>query len=252
MFDERLCQRFGECIKAGDGKILMENDKLVINRDLISDASPLRDVCPSKALIVTGQEKNVLQIMQEIEKDIPFYNMSQGGVTLAGGEPLSQGPELQELVLGLKKRGIHISAETSLHVGWEVIERYIDLIDVFLADLKHVDPGKFAKYTGGDATLVMNNFKKLDKTGKKYIVRIPVIPEFNFTAPELFSIIDFVSGLKNASEVDLIPYHSLAREKYLMLGKDYKFGDLPNIKKSDLEPFTEYAGQKGLIARILN
>jgi pyruvate formate lyase activating enzyme len=252
MFDERICQRFGECIKAGDGKILLENGKLVIGRDLISDAALLRNVCPSKALIVTGQEKSVLQIIQEIEKDTPFYNMSQGGVTLAGGEPLSQGPELQELVSELKKRGIHVSAETSLHVAWEVIERYIDLIDVFLADLKHIDAGKFTKFTGGDATLVMNNFKKLDKTGKKYIVRIPVIPGFNFSTPELFSIIDFASGLKNASEVDLIPYHSLAKEKYLMLGKDYKFGDYPNIIKSDLKPFTEYAGQKGLIARILN
>jgi pyruvate formate lyase activating enzyme len=252
MFDERLCQRFGECIKAGNGKILLENGKLIIDRDLISDASLLRNVCPSKALYVTGQEKSVLQIIQEIEKDIPFYNMSQGGVTLAGGEPLSQGPELQELILELKKRGIHVSAETSLHVAWEVIERYIDLIDVFLADLKHIDPDKFTKFTGGDATLVMNNFKKLDETGRKYIVRIPVIPGFNFSSQELFSIIDFASGLKNAFEVDLIPYHALAKEKYLMLGKDYQFGDHPNIIKSDLKPFTEYAEQKGLIARILN
>jgi pyruvate formate lyase activating enzyme len=252
MYDERLCHKFGDCIKAGNGQIILENGKLVINRDLISDATIYRNICPSKALIVTGQEKSVLQIMQEIEKDMPFYRMSEGGVTLTGGEPLSQGPELKELILELKKRGIHISAETSLYLAWEVIESYVDLIDVFLADLKHIDTDKFTKFTGGDATLVMNNFKRLDETGRKFIVRIPVIPGFNFSSAELFAIIDFASGLKNAFEVDLIPYHALAKEKYIMLGKDYKFGNHIKIDKSELRPFTEYAENKGLIARILN
>jgi pyruvate formate lyase activating enzyme len=252
MFDERLCHQFGDCIRAANGKIIADNGKLVINRDLIADTSIFRKICPSKALIVTGDDLTIAQIIQEIEKDMPFYRMSEGGVTLAGGEPLSQGPELKELMVALKKRGIHISVETSLHLAWEVIESYIDLTDVFLADLKHTDPDKFAKFTGGDASLVMNNFKKLDKTGKKFIVRVPVIPEFNFSSTELFAIIDFASGLKHSFEIDFIPYHELAKEKYTMLGKEYKFGSHTKIEKSQLSPFTEYAEQKGRIVRILN
>lgn len=252
MFDERLCHRFGDCTKATDGEIIIENDKLVIRRDLISDISIYNDICPSKALIVTGQEKSVLQILQEIEKDIPFYNMSDGGVTLTGGEPLSQGPELKELIIELKRRDIHVSVETSLHLPWEIIEDYVNIIDLFLADLKHIDNEKFARYTGGNATLVMDNFRKLDETGRKFIVRVPVIPGFNFTSSELFSIIDFAAGLKNASEINFIPFHALAKEKYLMLGKDYIFGNNRTIEKSELKPFTEYAEQKGLVSKILN
>lgn len=253
MYDERLCHQFGECVKAGNGRIILENSKLVINRDLVSDASVFSNICPSKALIVIGQEKSVLQILQEIEKDTPFYRMSEGGVTLTGGEPLAQGTtELIDLIVALKKRGIHVSAETSLHLAWEMIEKYVDLIDVFLVDLKHVETDKFLKYTGGDASLVMNNFKKLDETRGKFIVRVPVIPGFNFSSPELFAIIDFASELKNAFEIDFIPYHALAKEKYLMLGKDYLFGDYKKIEKAELRLFTEYAEHKGLIARILN
>ena len=95
MFDERICQQFGECLKH-NGEIVLENNKLIINRDLITDTTIYDNICPSKALIVSGQEKTILQILEEIEKDIPFYNMSGGGVTLTGGEPLSQGPELKE------------------------------------------------------------------------------------------------------------------------------------------------------------
>ena len=82
MYDARLCYRFGDCIKAADGSVSVENNNLVIRRDLISDTSSLRDICPSKALIVTGQEKSIPKIIQEIEKDMPFYSKSEGGVTL--------------------------------------------------------------------------------------------------------------------------------------------------------------------------
>jgi pyruvate formate lyase activating enzyme len=251
MFDERICQQFGECLKH-NGEIVLENNKLIINRDLITDTTIYDNICPSKALIVSGQEKTILQILEEIEKDIPFYNMSGGGVTLTGGEPLSQGPELKELIIQLKNRGIHVSAETSLHLPWEIIENYVNLIDAFLADLKHLDNDKFTRFTGGNAALVIENFKKLDKTGRKFIVRVPVIPGFNFSSAELLAIIDFAAGLKNASEINFIPFHTLAKEKYLMLGKDYKFGNHRSIEKSELAPFTEYAEQKGLISKILN
>ena len=252
MFDERICHRFAECLKQGNGEIIIENNKLLINRDQISDATVYENICPSRALIVSGQQKTVSQILQEIEKDIPFYNMSGGGVTLTGGEPLSQGAELIDLIIQLKKKGIHVSAETSLHLPWEIIENYVNLIDLFLADLKHLDNDKFTKFTGGNATLIIDNFKKLDETGAKFIVRVPVIPGFNFSSDELFAIIDFAAGLKNAYEINFIPFHTLAKEKYLMLGKDYTFGNQRSIEKSELAPFTEYAEKKGLISKILN
>jgi pyruvate formate lyase activating enzyme len=252
MFDERLCHQFGDCMKIGDNLITVQNDVLVIKRDLIHDASVYRDICPSLALIVTGEGKSVPQILKEIEKDIPFYRNRDGGVTLTGGEPFSQGPELKDLIIELKKRNIHIAVETSLHMPWETIENYIDHIDVFLADLKHTDDLKFSKFTGGNATLVMNNFQKLDRSGSKFVVRVPVVPGFNFSPIELYAIIDFAATLKNAFEIDFIPYHSLAKEKYLMMGKNYLFRNHRNIKKTELTPYAEYAEHKGLTAKILN
>jgi pyruvate formate lyase activating enzyme len=252
MFDERQCHMFGDCIRAGGGHIVSDGNMLKIEREKISDFESLRNICPSKALIVAGETKSVNQIISEIEKDIPFYDMSEGGVTLSGGEPFSQGPDLKELLIELKKRGIHVSIETSLHVPWETIENYIGLINVFLADLKHTDNEKFARYTGGNAALVMNNFMKLDKAGKSFIVRVPVIPHFNYSEPELRTIIDFASGLKNAHEINFIPFHSLAREKYAMLGKEYIFEDHRNIEKTELGPYIEYAEKKGMTAKIIN
>jgi pyruvate formate lyase activating enzyme len=252
MFDERICYQFGECLKPDACAIVSVNNKLVINRELIVNPLIYSDICPSKALMVAGQQKTVSQIIKEIEKDIPFYEMSGGGVTLTGGEPLAQGPDLKDLIILLKEKGIHVSAETSLHLPWEVIEGYVELIDVFLADLKHLDNDKFLKYTGGNAALVLENFKKLNETGRKFIVRVPVIPEFNFSKAELYGIIDFAAGLENASEINFIPFHTLAKEKYLMLGREYVYGGHRSIEKSELESFAEYAAEKGLNSKILN
>ncbi len=121
MFDERACHAFGDCLKAGDGHIRLVGKTLLIDRENIKDFSSLRNVCPSKALIVSGQEMSVSQIMCEIEKDIPFYQMSGGGVTISGGEPFSQNPLIMELFIELKAKGIHVSVETSLHIPWEII-----------------------------------------------------------------------------------------------------------------------------------
>jgi pyruvate formate lyase activating enzyme len=252
MFDERTCHMLGECLSRGDGVILSENNEIVIRRDLISDPAIYQNICPSKALFVSGEYKSIDEIIQEIEKDIPFYEMSGGGVTLTGGEPLLQGPDLMELIRILKEKNINVSVETSLHLPWDIIENYVGLVDTFLADLKHLDKEKFFKYTGGNSELILENFKKLDGTGNKFIVRVPVIPAFNFSTAELTKIIDFVSGLKNCLEINFIPYHSLAKEKYHMLGKEYTFGNYRNIEKIELLQFTEYAEYKGLISKILN
>ena len=252
MFDERLCQRFGDCVKAGNGQISASENSLVINRDQIPDATVLRNICPSGALTVAGKEMSIGEIIREVEKDLPFYVMSGGGVTLSGGEPLSQEPELKDLIIELKAREIHVSAETTLHLPWETIEQYVELIDVFLADLKHTDAEKFTRFTGGNADLVLNNFRKLDEKGKPFVVRVPVIPHFNYSLPELYSIIDFASGLKNVAEINFIPFHSLAREKYAMLGREYLFKDDRNVEKADLAIYVEYAERKGLNAKILN
>jgi pyruvate formate lyase activating enzyme len=252
MFDERLCRRFGDCVKASNGQIITRDNNLVINREQISDASVLRDICPSGALTIAGQEMSVEEILREAEKDMPFYQMSGGGVTLSGGEPLSQDPELKELIIELRERKIHVSVETTLHLPWETIEDYTELIDIFLADLKHTDAEKFKRFTGGNAALVMNNFMKLDQKGKSFIVRVPVVPHFNYSDPELCSIIDFASGLKNAVEINFIPFHSLASEKYAMLGKEYFFRNDRNVEKAELTKYAEYAEGKGLNAKILN
>ncbi len=251
MFDERLCMQFGDCTLTGDGVFTKSNGSIIVNREKPFMPGLYRDLCPSKAINVAGEEISVQALIEETEKDLPFYRTAEGGVTLSGGEPFMQNSDLGELFKRLKSKNIHIAVETSLHVPWEKIEPYTGYTDVFLADLKHTDAGKFRQFTGGDLSLVTENFKKINEKAKYFIIRIPVIPGFNMTAHEMESIIDFSSSLKNAGEIHFIPYHSLAKEKYLMMGKDYAFRKYKNVTAEEILPAARYAENKGFKVKII-
>lgn len=250
MYDARICKSFGDCIKTDPQAIIPEGDSIRINRSSLPHPEKYRSVCLSKALTVSGEEKPAEELVKEIEKDLAFFRQSGGGVTLSGGEPLSQGEEMISLLHRLKEKSIPVFMETSLHVRWEQIEPCLGLVNTFLVDLKHTDPEKFRAFTQGDASLVLENLWKLARSGARYIIRVPVIPGFNHSREEIGSIIDFTVSLNQAGEIHFLPYHSLGREKYTMLGMEYTFGSHAPVDEQDLRAYVEEAESKGLTAKI--
>lgn len=250
MYDRTSCKSFGDCLSADDQVITrIGNNGIQIRRENIKEPERINGICPSKALTLCGESSSVEEIITEIEKDSPFYRES-GGVTLSGGEPLSQGEELITLLRKLKERSINVNMETSLHVRWEMIERCLGLVNTFLVDLKHLDQHKFDTYARGDAEMIMKNIKKLTDSESHVIIRVPVIPGFNHTSLEMNRMIDFAASLEQVSEIHFLPYHTFGKAKYEMLGMDYLMGDHSQVEDSELEPYIRYAQLKGLETRI--
>ncbi|MCG6186182.1 glycyl-radical enzyme activating protein [Maribellus maritimus] len=249
LYKKKFCKNFGDCILAEKKAISKTKDGIQINRDLIENPEKLKNTCLSKALTISGENKTAAEILVEIEKDILFFGKN-GGVTLSGGEPFAQGESLTNLLQLLKEKKINVNVETTLHVKWDKIERHLTLVDTFLADLKHTNKEKFKKYTGGNVSLVMTNMLKLDNSGAKYIIRIPVIPGFNHSEKEMTKMIDFVSSLKNAREINFLPYHTFGVEKYKMLGIPYLMKNTKKTEDDELESYMKYAESKGFRTKI--
>ena len=250
MYDPDRCMDFADCRKIFPDAINRLNGHGVqIERDRIADPDMLRVTCASGALKVTGESLSVEEILTEVSKDIPFYR-NDGGVTLSGGEPLSQGTDLIALLEGLHELGISVYVETTLHVTWEKIARCLGIVDTFLVDLKHVDPAKFRSYVLGEAKLVMQNLDRLTKEGEQVILRIPVIPDFNNSASEMEMILDWAATLKGLEEVHFLPYHTFGKKKYTMLGREYPYEGIPAVDETELLPYLEYARLKGFKTKI--
>lgn len=250
MYNSRLCNNFRECLKTGNNTVSLGENGIKIDYNSVGDTEVFRNICPSRAIVISGEQKSVNDILLEIEKDLPFYKRSGGGVTLSGGEPLAQGPELIELLHEVKKREINVSIETSLHVPWPMIERCISLTDTFLADLKHTHSKKFMEFTGGDARLVLDNLIKLSALHPDIIIRVPVVPGFNHTMPEMKDIIDFAVSLRKIREMHFLPYHILGNEKYEMLGMQYALKETQKVDDNELGSYIKYAESAGLKAKI--
>lgn len=261
LFDQYKCISCLECAnisQEGEFIFVGESDDtsltplkggIRIQREKIKDPLVFKDICPAKAIVVAGEEKSIQEIIDEVEKDLPFYRNSGGGVTVSGGEPFAQSKFLYELLQELKKPGIHVSAETCLHVAGDKIKHNAEYIDIFLVDLKHTVPEKFREYTGGNIGLILSNLKNLEQLGANVIIRIPVIPGFNHTEVEMQSILDFAASLANVKEVHFIPYHALGKSKYTVLGREY---NLPTsaLDGNEVKKYMEYAENKGLKANL--
>lgn len=111
------------------------------------------------------------EIMATVLRDKPFYDRSGGGITLSGGEPFMNPALAQALFEASHQAGIHTAVETCLHVPWKYIEPSLPFVDLFLADLKHVDEAVFQQWTDGSARRVLDNLQRLAQAGKNHYPR---------------------------------------------------------------------------------
>jgi pyruvate formate lyase activating enzyme len=160
------------------------------------------------------------EIMDIIVRDKPFFDASGGGITLSGGEPLSQPDFSAELLGRAKKEGLSTCIETSLYAPFEVIERLIPLLDEILFDIKHWDSEKHRIFTGTENRLITGNIRKLITLHPNILARIPVIPGFNDSEADIKKIIIHLRKL-GIQKLQLLKYHNLALAKYSALNRTY-------------------------------
>lgn len=249
LYDERLCIGCLDCTRVAPAEVSVEGGRPHFHRERISDPTRYREVCPSGALTVKGEELTVERIVAEVEKDRLFFG-SDGGVTLSGGEPFAQAPLLFELVRALRGRSIDVAIETSLAARWRAIERILPFVSLILADLKSCDGERFHQDTGGRLPLVLDNFERLAVSGTPTIIRVPVIPGFNDSDSAIEAIVRRATLLSNVREIHFLPYHTLGKGKYTLLGRSYPYPDAAAPADSTIARFVALATSAGLTATV--
>ncbi|CAI8869732.1 glycyl-radical enzyme activating protein [Kosakonia quasisacchari] len=253
LFDNRLCLAGCDlCQHAAPKVIERALNGLVIHREKLDDTQldALTDCCPTQALSVCGETPDVSDIMATVLRDKPFYDRSGGGITLSGGEPFMNPQLALQLLQASHQHGIHTAVETCLHVPWRYIEPSLPFVDLFLADLKHVDAAAFRQWTGGSAKRVLDNLKRLVQAGKKLTIRVPLIPGFNADQDTIRAITAFAADELKVSDIHFLPYHTLGMNKYHLLGEPYTAPEKPLDAPQLLAFAQDCAQRKGLTATL--
>ena len=197
-----------------------------------------------------GRDVTVQEVLSEVLQDRPYYNRSGGGVTLSGGESLLQPDFAVALLKACKDNGINTAIETTGFANADVIEKFLPYLDTVLMDIKHINSAKHKEFTTQPNERILENAKIIAEKANRLIIRVPVIPTFNDTIAEIAEIAAFAASLPNVNEIHLLPYHSMGRDKYTGLGREYGMGDIKSPTNELMEVLKQTAEQFGLKAYI--
>lgn len=176
------------------------------------------DVCLGEAITFYGKEMTSDEVLEILLEDKIFYESSDGGITLSGGECLMQPEFCAELLRKCKDNGLRTAVDTCGFVSGETLDKVIPYTDVFLYDIKAIDEDVHIRCTGRSNQVILDNLRYLDDLGCKTEIRIPYVPEYN--ADQMKKIRDFLTGLKHVQKVKVLPYHNFAGSKYEALSME--------------------------------
>ena len=159
------------------------------------------------------------------------YWGTKGGITVSGGEPLAQIDFLLELFTNAKERGINTCIDTAggpftREGEWfEKFKRLMNVTDVLLMDIKHINEEEHINLTGHTGKNIIEMFRYLDEINKPVWIRHVLVPGITDNDEYLIQTRDFIRTLGNVQRVEVLPYHGLGAMKYKDLGIDYVLKD---------------------------
>lgn len=241
-FKSKNCINCKQCSKICDEKLILEpEDVFKIKKSQIFQCLRCKKCiynCPTNSLGIYGTEMDDEDILDIINKDNCFYSFHNGGVTFSGGEPLFHASKILNILIKLKKEGIHTAIETSLFVPIENLKLIENMIDLFIIDIKILDESLCNRTIEGDLKQFENNFKEILSRNKSFIIRFPLVNSLTFNKNNLNLLFKFIEEY-NIKYLEIFKIHTLARDKYKNLNlKPRKFGEITeeevNILKEDL------------------
>lgn len=173
-----------------------------------------------------GTEMTVPEVLRRVSKSVPYFS-SAGGVTLSGGEPFAQAKFAAEILRCCKQEGIHTAVDTSGFYLDGDVEQALDHTDMILLDIKHVDPTRHKELVGQEQGRSLAFLERVGQRGIRTWVRQVIVPGWNDTDQDMRALAKLVKGISCVEKVELLPYHTMARDKWAKLGMEYPLGDVP-------------------------
>jgi pyruvate formate lyase activating enzyme len=246
------CKSCLACVAACPSRAVTVSDRLpVYNFNICRNclSKPCTEHCDHDALTITGREIGPAELTEILALDIPFYRNSGGGVTFSGGEPLMQPAFLAEVLRRCKNMGIHTAVETCGWASREAFEEILPFTDLFLYDLKIMDPALHLEYTGVPLEPVLDNLGFLISQKAGILIRLPLVRGITDTPSnmEAVAVLMLHAGL---DRISLQPFHNLGMDKYREHGMEYRPGQLEPFSHDQLACHQSFFLRQGISCEV--
>ncbi len=253
-FVSHKCTQCGLCIEKCPQNALRKEKNGRINRKGCDLCGLCVRCCPADCYQIFGREVTVAELLEEVERDLPFYQNSGGGVTVTGGEPTLQPEFLTEFLYACKTRGIDTAMETHGNAPAQVMEQLAPAVDHFLVDIKCMDSGLHERVIGEGNQRTLENIRLLaGKLDKEVSLRVPCIPGFNLDEKNKRALAVFAKEIEktgNLHRIHLLPYHNLGLSKYEALDREYAYKDMAALRDEELAQYETEMRNEGLPVTI--
>lgn len=237
LYTASKCIGAQDCIEVcPEDALALTPDGIITNSEKCTLCGLCAGACPTKAMEMSGKLYNPDELMQIIERERIHINHSGGGVTFSGGEPLMFPGFLIEMLKICAEKGLHRTVDTCGYTSTKTLLEVAKHTDLFLYDLKLMDPVQHKKWTGKDNQIILENLVKLAGTGSEINIRVPFIGNVNTSEVEVNNMAKFITALPGKTPlVSLLPYHNIAAHKYAKLGSEYEEFDMAEPRDGNLE-----------------
>lgn len=186
-----------------------------------------------------GSEMTVDAVMDLALRDRRYYERTNGGLTISGGEPLFQPAFTAALIRRARGEGVSVCIETNGYVesseqGIVAAAELLSTADLVLFDVKDTDPSRHEKETGAPLEPILEVLRRLADRGAPIRLRCPIIPGINDTEDHIRAVAALARRLPRAVGIDLLPFHNLCAEKYRQLGRYWAFEYTPPLSEARL------------------
>lgn len=190
--------------------------------------------CPLRCLYChnpdTMQAKNGEMItsddlLNRIRRYVPMFKVTNGGLTISGGEPLMQPAFVGKLLRGAKEMGLHTAIDTSGYLGRALSDEMLQDLDLVLLDVKSGIPETYKKVTGRELQPTLDFGRRLAANGTEIWLRFVLVPGLTDAPDNVRAVAEYAATLSSVSRVEVLPFHQMGKDKWASLGLKYELED---------------------------
>ena len=172
-----------------------------------------------------GKPFSVAQAMQVVGKYAQVLQISKGGLTLSGGEPMVQKEFMTRIFRRCKELGLHTCCDTAGRLGDRLTDEQLMDIDLNLLDIKSGDPAIYERVTRQPLQPTLDYARRLSALGRPMWVRFVLVPGLTDGFDNVERVADLCAELKSLERVEILRFHQLGRPKWEALNLAYPLKD---------------------------
>jgi pyruvate formate lyase activating enzyme len=196
-----------------------------------------------------GTIMSIDEVMDQILRYRRFMEITKGGVTISGGEPLVQAPFVSRILRECKREGIHTALDTNGVLTERLSNDDLEAVDLVLLDIKSWEPETHLRVTGHPVEPVLSFAQRLSDLGKRVWIRYVLVPGLTDEPANVDGLAAFVASLRSVERVEILPFHQMGRTKWKQLGLEYTLSDTMPANRTDVKRVQRQFLRYGIEAR---